>query len=157
MSDELYVPTAVVVAILLVIGWVAVQRQRAAGAPNAKQLKIVAVGLLAIPAVLLAILAIGELGSGDLAGLQHVPEALVVALVAALAWRYPKRVGAVLLVGSVVLAAAWLGLSLTAERHDSAATLALVAAMLFLPPLAAGALLYEAGRGLPGGPPRPAT
>lgn len=109
-------------------------------------LKTVAVGLLAIPAVLLTVLAIGEMVGGDMAGAQHIPEALALIVLAAAAWRYPTRVGAILMVAGAVLLALWSLMSLTADRHDSPASLVMVAVMLFFPPLVAGWLLYSAGR-----------
>jgi cytochrome bd-type quinol oxidase subunit 1 len=108
--------------------------------------KAIAVGLLSIPALLLTALAVGEMAGGDVSGVQHVPEALARAVLALVAWRHPRRVGAILLVAGVILLAAWMGLTLSADRHDSGATLVLIAAMLFVPPLVAGWLLYTAGR-----------
>ncbi len=144
---ELPIPIGVVgVTVLVTIAWVAIQRRRSADAFRARYFKIVAVALLAIPALLLATLAIGEMAGGDVAGVQHVPEALALAALAAAAWKYPRRVGAILVVASVALLALWSALALTADRHDSPATMVLVAAMLFLPPLVAGLLLYADGK-----------
>ncbi|KAA0238874.1 hypothetical protein EDM76_04120 [bacterium] len=95
--------------------------------PNSARpyLKTVAAGLLAIPALLLTALAIGEMAGGDMAGAQHVPGALVL---------------------GTVLFALWALIALTADRHDSPASMVVVAVVLFVPPVVAGWLLYSAGR-----------
>ncbi|MGE0601179.1 MAG: hypothetical protein AB7J35_17505 [Dehalococcoidia bacterium] len=109
-------------------------------------LKSVAVGLLAIPALLLTVLALGEMVGGDVTGAQHIPEALALVVLAAAAWRYPARVGVILMVAGAVLLALWSLLALTSGGHDSPASLVMVAVILFVPPLVAGWLLYSAGR-----------
>lgn len=119
---------------------------------STQNLKILAVALLAFPALLLAALGIGEMAGGEGSGIQHIPEALALVILAAAAWKYPGRVGAILVVVSAVLLAIWSALALTSDRHDSPATMVLVAAMLFLPPLVAGILLLMANRTVFGSP-----
>lgn len=116
--------------------------------PNSARpyLKTVAAGLLAIPALLLTALAIGEMAGGDMAGAQHVPGALVLVVLAAAAWKYPTSAGVILMVAGTVLFALWALIALTADRHDSPASMVMVAVVLFVPPLVAGWLLYSVGR-----------
>src|SRR5512139_1682444 len=60
--------------------------------PGRRRLRIAALVLLSIPAAASLLLAIGELASGDVTGLQHIPEAAVLIALMWLAMRYPRGV-----------------------------------------------------------------
>lgn len=115
-------------------------------------LKLVALGLLALPATGLLLLAVGEVAAGDISGLQHVPEAVMLVVCMALGWRHPRETGWVLLAAGSVLLAGGLWLNLSRDNFDQAGpTLLLwtaIFALLFAPPLLAGWLLLIAGRRL---------
>ena len=104
--------------------------------------KAVAIVLLGIPALVLMALAIGEMASGEASGIQHVPEALLLLVVAGAAWRYPRMVGNIVLVGGGILFLAWIVWVATVRGSD-----ALPGAVLFLAPLISGWLLRHASDG----------
>ncbi len=115
--------------------------------PGPVRQKLIALALLAVPAGVLLLLAFGEMFGGDVTGVQHIPEAaLPVALMAA-AWRYPRKVGVVLLAIGSLLLAAWISWVLTqrepAPRGADILMWVAAALVLFVPPLVAGWLLLR--------------
>lgn len=111
------------------------------------RLKLIALALLAVPAVVLLLFAFGEMFSGEISGVQHIPEAGLLVLLMAAAWRYPRGVGVVLLSLGSLLLVVWLIWS-ARDGADVGDILTLVAAalILFVPPLLAGWLLLQASR-----------
>jgi predicted metal-binding membrane protein len=111
--------------------------------------KLVASVLVAVPAVALLALAIGEVAEGEASGAQHVPEAAALLALAAAGWRYPRVAGAALLGGSALLLLAWLVLIVGRDEPGAGPPLLVwigVAAVLFAPPALAGWLLLRAAR-----------
>jgi hypothetical protein len=97
----------------------------------------------ALPAVgVLLLFAFGEMGAGDLSGLQHLVQLAPLALLLAAAWRFPLAAGAALVAVSLLLAVAYP----FAVSVDEPATIALVALLFFAPPLVSGVLFILAGR-----------
>ena len=119
---------------------------------DANFLRIAALALLAIPTAILLLFAIGEVVGGDVSGLQHVPEAALLLGLMFFAWRHPLGTGIALLAIGSVLLVVWSALVLLGEiggEGDSRVVVWLAAGgILFLPPLAAGALLLRASREL---------
>jgi hypothetical protein len=74
----------------------------------ARRLKLVASALIAVPAAVLIVFAIGEMAGGEISGIQHVPEAALLLLLMAAGWRYPRAVGATLAALGVLFFALWL-------------------------------------------------
>lgn len=118
--------------------------------PGQARQKLLALALLAVPAVVLLLFAFGEMFGGDISGVQHIPEAVLLLLLAAAAWRYPREVGVALLAIGSLLLAAWLFFVFTQREptsHGSEFLMWVVAAlMLFAPPLVAGWLLLRSSR-----------
>ncbi len=110
---------------------------------GSERLKIAAIALLLVPIAILLLFAIGETAGGDWSGLQHVPEAAVLLVLLAAAWRYPYVTGLVLMAAGVALFAGWLVFALA---NLSASAIVVAALMLFAPPIVAGWLLYRAGQ-----------
>jgi hypothetical protein len=111
-------------------------------------MKIAASVLLAIPAILLLAIALGEMASGEMSGAQHLPEGGLLLLVALAGWKYPRAVGAFVLAAGVAVCAAWVGFVVTGEDVGGRAPLLVwvgVGLVLFAPPIVAGWLLWRAG------------
>jgi hypothetical protein len=111
--------------------------------PSSKQLKIAGLVLLAIPALFLAALALGEgVVGGDVWGLQHVAQLAPLVVVAWLAWRQPFWGGVALIALTLVFTVLYFifihGFPLT--------TVLPTLALLFVPPLVAGVLFVLAAR-----------
>ncbi len=114
------------------------------------RMKLVASVLLAVPAGVLLLFAVGEMASGEISGVQHIPEALLLVVLAAAAWRYPRWTGIALLTIGTLLLATWL-VWIFAGGHVDRGSIAMwfvAALVLFGPPLAAGWLLLRATRGI---------
>lgn len=114
--------------------------------PN--RLRLAAIALLAVPAVPLLLLAVGEMLGGDVSGVQHLPEAAVLLGLMAAAWWRARATGFVLIGGAALLFAAWLWWVIFVRQDEGDASPLLwiaVAAVLFLPPVAAGWLLLQSG------------
>jgi hypothetical protein len=116
----------------------------------ATRLKIAASALIALPAVVLLVMALGEMLGGDLTGAQHIPEAAALLLLLAAGWRYPRVTGVLLLGIGAVVFVFWLVLLLT-QAEPAFRGLAIlmwigVALLLFAPPLVAGSLLLKAAQ-----------
>jgi cytochrome bd-type quinol oxidase subunit 1 len=115
--------------------------------PGQDRQKLIALALLAVPAVGLLLFTFGEMFGGNITGVQHIPEAALLFLIMAAAWRYPREVGAVLLsIGSLLLAV-WLFWVLTqrepAPREADILMWVAATLILFAPPLVAGSLLLR--------------
>jgi hypothetical protein len=107
------------------------------------RLKRAALVCLAIPMLVLAALAIGEVASGTISGLQHVVEILPLAALAWLGWRRPLWGGIALIVLTLILA----GIPIVMDRLSSAPPF--VTAFLYFIlalPLVAGILFVAAAR-----------
>ena len=107
------------------------------------RLKRAALVCLAIPMLVLAAFAIGEVASGTISGLQHVVELLPLAALAWLGWTRPLWSGITLIVLTLILA----GISIVMVGWSSVPTF--VTAFLFVIlalPLAAGILFVAAAR-----------
>jgi hypothetical protein len=119
-----------------------------ADSSHATRLKIAASVLIALPAVLLLTLALGEIVGGDITGVQHIPEAGALLLILLAGWRYPRVAGVLLLVTGAAVFGIWLVLVLT-QAEPAFRGLAVfmwigVGLMFFAPPLVAGWILLKA-------------
>jgi len=88
------------------------------------------------------------MASGEISGVQHIPEALLLLLLAVAAWRYPRWTGIALLTLGPLLLGVWL-VWIFAGGHTDRGNIAMwfaAALILFGPPLAAGWLLLRASR-----------
>lgn len=111
------------------------------------KLRLAALALLSVPAVVLLLFAFGEMLDGDLSGAQHLPEAGVLLVLMAAAWWRPRLAGIVLVGGAVLLFvawAAWVVFVREDEGNGSALMWVAAAVILFLPPFVAGWLLLRA-------------
>jgi hypothetical protein len=110
----------------------------------ATRLKIAASALLALPAILLAVMAFGEMFGGDLSGAQHIPEAVALLILAAVGWRYPRLAGLLLLGIGVLVLVAWLMLVLVRPEPGFGVAILVAGLAIFAPPFVAGVLLLKA-------------
>jgi hypothetical protein len=109
---------------------------------------LIAVGLIAIPAGIFAFLAIGELASGDITGIQHIPEAGLMLALALVAWRYPRAAGTALIAIGVLLLG-FMSLVVLPDAEPSGAEVwiwPVMAVLLFGTPVLAGLLLLRSAR-----------
>jgi hypothetical protein len=106
-------------------------------------LKRIGLMLLAIPILVLAAFAVGEVAGGDISGLQHVPELALLVLLGWLAWRRPLWGGAALIALSLICAGLYIFFFASGFPLQ---TVVVTVALLFAPPLAAGALFVAASR-----------
>jgi hypothetical protein len=104
-------------------------------------IRIAGLVLAAIPLGILLLFAIGETTGGVLYGLQHLVEAVPLAVLAFVAWRWPG-VGGPLLAGTSALLGAMFFVA-TSGRVSPGITVG-TALLFFAPPLVAG-LLFWAG------------
>lgn len=113
-----------------------------------RSLKMAASAILALPAAVLLLFAIGEMVSGDISGAQHLPEAAGLLIIAVAGWRYPRVAGVLLLCVGTMLLLLWLVLVFTqAEIEKSSLVLWIVfGAVLFGMPITAGWLFFKANR-----------
>jgi hypothetical protein len=112
------------------------------------RLKLVAVGILAVPVAGLLLLAIGEMAGGDLTGAQHLVQAAPLMVLLVAGWRYPRLAGIALLGIGIILLGIWLVLVVFLAEVERAAIVAWIVGgvMLFVLPLTAGWLFLKAGR-----------
>jgi hypothetical protein len=106
------------------------------------QLKRAGLALLTLPILILGGFAVGELPVGDISGLQHVVELVLVALLAWLAWRRPLWGGMALIALALIL----LMLYIVFIHGFPLPTVVLTLIFLFATPLAAGVLFVAAAR-----------
>ena len=107
---------------------------------RAHGMKIAALVLLGLGVAFYLSFTIGEMAGGDVSGIQHLPPALILAVLLLLSWRHPLAAGTVLLVLAVPLAVAYVVLLVVRD-------LPLVWAMwIAVPPVVSGLLLVWAGR-----------
>jgi peptidoglycan/LPS O-acetylase OafA/YrhL len=107
---------------------------------GARRAKVAALVLLGLGVAFYLLFTVGEMASGDVSGIQHLPPVLVLAGLIWLAWRRPTTAGIVLLLLAVPLGVAYVVLLVVRD-------LPLVWALqLALPPVLAGLLLLRAGR-----------
>jgi hypothetical protein len=107
---------------------------------RAHGLKIVALVLLGLGVAFYLTFAIGEMAGGDVSGIQHLPPAVILAVLLLLSWRHPLAAGIVLLVLAVPLAVVFAVLLVVRD-------LPLTWAMwIALPPTLTGLLLVWAGQ-----------
>ena len=110
--------------------------------PTSKQLKIAGMVFLAIPILILAAFAVGEMTGGDIFGLQHIVQLAPLALLAWLAWKRPLWGGAAL----IALALLFTGLYFIFIPRFPMPTVILTVTFLFATPFAAGILFVLASR-----------
>ena len=85
--------------------------------------------------------AVGELAGGDVSGVQHFLPAAILAVLAIVAWKHPRRAGIALLVLAVPLGAAYVAVLVVKDLPPAWAL------WVVLPPVATGLALLRAGRG----------
>ena len=107
---------------------------------GARRAKIAALAPLGLGIAFSLLFTVGEIVGGDVAGIQHLPPAVVLVGLVWLAWRRPTVAGIVLLVLAVPLGTAYVVVLVV---HDLPLTWALEIA---LPPVLTGLLLLRAGR-----------
>jgi hypothetical protein len=106
-------------------------------------IRIAGLVLVVIPLGILLLFAIGETAGGDLYGLQHLVQAVPLAVVAFVAWRWPG-VGGPLLAGISALLAVMFFVVMGVRLSPGIA--AGTALLFFAPPLVAGLLFWADGR-----------
>jgi hypothetical protein len=102
--------------------------------------KLAALVLLGLGVAFYLSFTIGEMASGDISGIQHVPPAVILAALLLVSWRHPLAAGVVLLALAVPLGVAYVALLVV---RDLPLTWAL---WIALPPVVTGLLLVRAGR-----------
>lgn len=115
------------------------------------RLRSIAIALLAVPAVVLLLIAFAEMAGGEPTGVQHVPEAALLLILCGAAWRHPRGVGLVVLATGALLFVAWLLWAVylrEAPADDSPLVMWIgTAIVLFMPPVLAGWLLFSSSQG----------
>jgi hypothetical protein len=106
------------------------------------QLKIAATVFLAIPILILAAFAVGEMAGGDITGIQHVVQLAPLVLLGWLAWKRPLWGGTAL----IALAVIFTGLYFLVIHGFPLPTVILTVAFLFATPFVAGILFVVAAR-----------
>jgi hypothetical protein len=105
--------------------------------------RIAGLVLVAIPLSILVLFTYGETTGGSLYGLQHLVEAVPLAIMAVVAWRWP-RIGGPLLAGISALLGA---MFVVATRGQVLPGVAVGTALVFFaPPLLAGSLFWAAAQ-----------
>ena len=107
---------------------------------GARRAKIAALVLLGLGVAFYLLFTVGEMASGDVSGIQHLPPVLALAALMWLGWKRPTTAGIVLLVLAVPLGVAYVVVLVV---HDLPLFWALEIA---LPPVLTGLLLLWAGR-----------
>jgi hypothetical protein len=102
--------------------------------------KIAALVLLTLGIGFYLMFAVGEMASGEISGIQHLPPAIGLAALLWLAWKRTHTAGAVLLAVSIPLGVAYVVVLVV---RDLPLTWAL---WIALPPVVTGLLLLRAGR-----------
>jgi hypothetical protein len=114
---------------------------------SSRQLRLTASALIALPAVVLLIFAIGEMAGGDVSGAQHIPESALLLVLLVAAWRYPRPAGAILVGAGVFLAGVWIVLVVSREEGTPGGAdligWTIAGLLLFVPPVLAGWLLLR--------------
>lgn len=105
--------------------------------------------VVAAPAVgVLLLFAVGEMGGGDLSGVQHLVQLTPLLAVLAAAWRWPRAGGRLLIALASLLAAVYAVFALT--RSDLSLAVVVVAELLFFAPaILAGLFFIRASRVAP--------
>jgi hypothetical protein len=106
------------------------------------QLKVAGMVFLAIPILILAAFAVGEMASGDINGIQHVVQLAPLVLLGWLAWKRPLWGGMALIALALILT----GLYFIFIPRFPLATVILTMASLFATPFVAGILFVVAAR-----------
>lgn len=104
---------------------------------SAKGLKITGMAILLLPIFFLSAFLFGETFGGDITGLIHLVQVLPLILLLFLAWRWPKIVGVILVVLGLIA-----GILYFLSTRFPIQTIILVEAIVFLPPVIAGAFLF---------------
>jgi len=107
---------------------------------GAHRSKIAALVLLGLGMAFYLLFAVAEMAGGDVEGIQHLPPAVFLAVVAWIGWKHPRRAGIVLLALAVPFAVFYVTLLVV---RDLPFTWALIVA---LPPVVVGLLLLRAAR-----------
>jgi hypothetical protein len=107
---------------------------------DARRTKIAALVLLGLGVAFYLMFAIGEMAGGDISGIQHLPPAVILAVLLGVSWRHPLAAGIVLLVLAIPLAVAYVVVLVV---RDLPLTWAL---WIGLPPVLTGLLLVRAGQ-----------
>ena len=107
---------------------------------GARRAKVAALVLLGLGVAFYLLFTVGEMVSGDVAGIQHLPPVLVLAGLIWLAWKRPTAAGVVLLLLAVPLGLAYVVLLVVRDLP------LFWAFEVALPPVLAGLLLLRAGR-----------
>ena len=107
---------------------------------GARRAKIAALALIALGAVFFSMFAVGEMASGDISGVQHLPPALALAALLWLGWKRPRAAGIVLLVLALPLGVGYVILLVARDLP------LFWAVEIALPPVLAALLLLRAGR-----------
>jgi len=110
--------------------------------PTSTQLKIAGMVFLAIPILILAGFAVGEMAGGDITGIQHVVQLTPLVLLGWLAWKRPLWGGTAL----IGLAVIFTGLYFLVIHGFPLPTVILTVAFLFAAPFLAGILFVVAAR-----------
>lgn len=105
-----------------------------------RRLKLAALVCLALPIVVLAAFAVGEVAAGTISGLQHVVQLLPLVALAWLGWKRPLWGGIALIGLTLVLA----GLFISMDTVPPSAML-FASFLIFAPALLAGIALVTAG------------
>jgi hypothetical protein len=107
---------------------------------GASRTKLTALVLLGLGIVFYLMFAVGEMAGGDVSGIEHVPPAVILAVLFWAAWKHPLMAGIVLLALAVPLAIAYVVVLVV---NDLPLTWAL---WIALPPVLTGFFLVRAGR-----------
>lgn len=102
--------------------------------------KLVALVFLGLGVAFYLSFTVGEMASGDISAVQHLPPAVILAVLLLVSWRHPLAAGIVLLALAVPLGVAYVVLLVV---RDLPLTWAL---WIALPPVVTGLLLVLAGQ-----------
>ncbi|MBN1920700.1 MAG: hypothetical protein JW892_05610 [Anaerolineae bacterium] len=111
---------------------------------SAQRLRIAACVFLAIPLAIFLIFGIAEMVGGDINGVMHLVEALVVVLVGILAWKRPFEAGIILCLSSLALTGFFLSILLPNPAHEGPINFYSLL-IVVLPTLITGSLFLSAG------------
>lgn len=103
--------------------------------------KYIASAILLIPITILIVFTIGEMIGGDISGAGHLLQLAPIAILLALAWKFPRIIGAIL-----VLAGITLGILYAAMAHFPISAIIFTELLLFTPPIIAGVLFFFANQ-----------
>lgn len=108
-----------------------------------RHLKVAALVAATPTVAVLLLFAFGETSGGDVSGLQHLVQLLPLAVLLALAWRFPLFGGASLVGVALVLGALY---PMVAGGSERVSTILLVELLFLAPPLVTGLLFFAAAR-----------